>query len=94
MAGWGEQRGPDLTPVTGCLGCHTPAGRRACTVHGTVPPSVVAVRCRDCKVLCSAATAFAVIPPEHRSEGDGKPFWLCITCWDGIVGAAFMQAIR
>lgn len=30
----------DLTPITGCSGCATSAGRLGCAMHGTMAPKI------------------------------------------------------
>lgn len=52
------------------------------------------VRCADCKTEHDAHACFRVVPPRGRPEGDGHVYFICVTCWDKMIGMALMQAFR
>ncbi len=56
-----------------------------------MPPRAV---CADCSVAGSPNLMFFITPPPGRTEGGGRPYYLCIACWDGIVGAAMLTMLR
>lgn len=52
------------------------------------------VRCADCQVRHDAYDCFRVVPARGRPEGGGSVFFLCVACWDKMVGQAVMSALR
>lgn len=51
--------------------------------------------CADCGRGPDAPEAmFWIEPPPGRTEGDGKPFGLCVPCWDDIIAGALLTRIR
>ena len=51
-------------------------------------------QCADCDVAGSSGLMFRIKPPRGRDEGGGKPFYLCVGCWDRIMGAAVLAMLR
>lgn len=52
------------------------------------------VHCADCKVEYDALACFRIVPPRDRPEGDGHVYFICVICWDKMIGMALMQAFR
>jgi hypothetical protein len=52
------------------------------------------VRCADCRTQHDAHDCFRIVPARGRTEGGGRPYFLCCACWDGIISAAMMTRIR
>lgn len=51
-------------------------------------------KCADCKAVVNIANGYLVLPPYKAPDPAWSVFWLCEKCWDGIVSAAVMQAVR
>lgn len=66
----------------------------------TAPTTPDTVRCSDCDATLDRYAAYEVREPEKIPEKitDGtvetRTFWICPKCWDRIIGAAVLAAVR
>lgn len=49
-------------------------------------------RCADCNVQAQVNRLYAIMAPVDAREP--RHFFLCVPCWDKIIGAAVYQAMR
>lgn len=74
-----------------CRSCVVAANTRRARDRRAGVPSTPVGTCEDCGSDLRAGTSYLIKPP---SVLDDEPFRLCITCWDRLVGAAVMDALR
>lgn len=52
------------------------------------------VKCADCNQEHDALRCFRIVPPHGRPEGGGHVYFICVSCWDRIIGSAMMSLMR
>lgn len=50
--------------------------------------------CADCGMEKPPLEMFDIAPPKGRDEGGGQPYYICVPCWEQMLGGALMSAIR
>lgn len=54
-------------------------------------------QCSDCKAMAKKGAMYRIRPPQDLSIPISQPrgvFWMCIKCWERLVGAAMVQILR